>query len=227
MSATFTFNGNTYYFEYDGRDKSGLGCIREIVTNNEYCLDRFVDIEGNIIDIGANIGIATIILAKQNPLSRIFSFEPDVNVYKIAKKNIELNNLNNVQLFNEAVSDTEEQSILTHHPSMSGANTIFANNLFSNHYHIPELTSVVKTTSLDTIIKNHEIKSIDVLKIDCEGAEYNILYRSELFKDKIVKNIVGEFHSLKYMTIKDQPLELIEYCKKYVEGFCKISVLNI
>lgn len=77
-----------------------------------------------------------------------------------------------------------------------------------------------------TIIKKNNIQSIELLKIDCEGAEYDIIYGSDKIKEKIVKNIVGEFHNLKYTNTKNKSDELLNYCKLYVDGIISISILN-
>ncbi len=54
-----------------------------------YVLHNFVDnINKCFIDIGANCGVATIILAKQKPLSIMYSFHPDKELFKILLNNI-------------------------------------------------------------------------------------------------------------------------------------------
>ena len=69
---------------------------------------------------------------------------------------------------------------------------------------------------------------IELLKIDCEGAEFEILYNSDFFQKNIVKNMVGEFHNLCYnTTVKNTSQELINYCKLYVKGILKITELTI
>jgi len=127
------------------------------------------------------------------------------------------------------VSDKNENDLeLLINNKMSGANTIYSNsNDFKNTY-INIDKQIVKSISFDKIINQYNITNIHLLKIDCKGAEYDIIYSSELFKNKIVKNIVGEFHDLKALknTINVSS-ELINYCKQYVDGVVKISTLNL
>ena len=227
-TSTFVYNDNNYNYYYNSGDSSGRGCLTEIVYNNEYNLDKFKNIKGTIIDIGGNSGVATIILAKQNPDSKIYSYEPDHNLYLNIIKNVQINNLNNVYVFNIAVSDKNGVCQLSKFPSMTGANTIYANNKFIDYTRNTVINNTIKTISLDTLINEHKIKSIDLLKIDCEGAEYNIIYGSNLFKKNIVKNMVGEFHDLKYTDTLNNSDDLIKYCKLYIKepNILSISVLR-
>lgn len=226
----FTYSGISYNFVHNKNDASGPGSIREIVTKNEYILDQFKNIKnGSIIDIGANYGVATIILAKQNPESIIYTFEPDPDVYIFLVKNIHENGLTNVKPFNEAVSKKGINNITLHkHPLFSGGNTTYSNiDLMEKHFKNNIKTVSIKCTSLDEIVDKNNIKSIDLLKIDCEGAEFDIIYGSEYIKNNIIKNIIGEFHDLMYNNINNKSHDLVQYCNKFIHGIKKISVLKI
>jgi len=212
------------------KDPSSEGCIREIITNNEYELHKYQNLETTIIDIGANCGIATIILAKQNPKSIIYSFEPDPTVFKLLEENIRVNNLTNVKHFNLAMSDNSNKVLtLCFHPQWSGGNTTCADITAFNNFHNTNSSYItVKCISLDDIINEHNISSIGVFKIDCEGAEYEIIYNSEKIKSGIIKNIVGEFHDLQYNTKADNNTsKLLDYCKQYIDGNIKITLLKL
>lgn len=229
MNTNFDYNNHTFNVQYDQGDLSGLGCIKEIVTNNEYTLDKFTNQKNKVfIDIGANLGIATIIMAKLNPESTVYSFEPHKKTYDMLVKNIELNSLNNVKAFNLAVSNKTNKKLnlaICHY--VSGANSTYADpQLFLNQYYRFD-TEIIDCISFDEIMNNNNIDEVYLLKIDCEGAEFDIIYDSDLFKNKTVKNMVGEFHDLKYNKTGNKSQDLIEYCKNYVEGEFKISVLVI
>ena len=228
----FIYNKNTYIIEENINDPSTAGCIREIVNNNEYLLDKYVDIENaNFIDIGANCGLVSLILAKQNPKSKIYSFEPDIQVFEVLRKNVELNNLNNIILTNKAVCKKGVDEItLFKSPLCSGGNTTCSTyNDIQNQFPTSKIESYkVKCISLDEIVKQNNMNEIELLKIDCEGAEFEILYNSDFFQKNIVKNMVGEFHNLCYnTTVKNTSQELINYCKLYVNGILKITELTI
>jgi FkbM family methyltransferase len=223
----FIYNNNSYDYYYNPNDLSGNGCFIEIVKNDEYKLTNYMNLNNFIIDIGGNSGICTIILAKQNPKATILTFEPDINLYNNICKNVELNNLFNVKVFNKAVTSSDNNIVtLSIFPGMSGANTIYANEQFNNYTNDTMITTNVETISFDTIIIENNINSIELLKIDCEGAEYDIIYNSIKFKENIVKNIIGEFHNMKYVNTLNNSTDLLNYCKLYINKYIRCIRYN-
>lgn len=230
INSSFMYDNIEYLFDYDDTDPSSLGCIREIVHNNEYVLQNFKNCVGkSFIDIGANCGVATIILAKQNPESIVYSFEPCKKTFETLCNNIKINNLKNVISYNKAVSKQEIKTLnLFSHPEFSGGNTTYADSSIIHNFFNKEIESyVVECISLDEIIINNNITEVELLKIDCEGAEYDILYNSACLKQNIIKNMVGEFHNLTYNLQGENGNALIDYCKPYIQNIIKIFVLTI
>jgi len=227
------FNNNKYSYTYDENDVSGLGCEFEIVTNNEYGLHRFGEVNDKIfVDIGANHGLATIILAKQNPLSKIFSFEPNPIVFKILKSNVINNGLGNVILVNKAVHSNKDLKLMKH-PYCSGANIMSNDASKINKYYITQNlhqnpTEIsVETISFDEFLLENDIIEIFLLKIDCEGSEFDILGNSNLLFDKItISNIVGEFHDLSYNDVKFKSANLMKLCTDNIHGIIDVSILK-
>jgi FkbM family methyltransferase len=224
------FNNREYRVCIDSDDPSGEGCINEIFYHNEYVLDQFVNLKSHIIDIGANCGMATIILAKQNPESIIYSFEPHYPTFLLLKENVELNNLTNVKMLNMAVSDSSNKKlVLFNHPDFSGGNTTCSTReAFSSHFRRSVNTTEIDCISLDDIINLNNIENVHLLKIDCEGAEYEILRNSQHFINKRIKNLVGEFHNLRYnVNAENNNQKLLEYCNQFVDGIKKVTMLTI
>jgi FkbM family methyltransferase len=119
---------------------------------------------------------------------------------------------------------------LTTHPHYSGGNTTYANlDVFTRHFsgNSNIITRSILATSLDDIIESFNINSIDLLKIDCEGAEYDILYDSNYFSSNIVKNMVGEFHNLRYNMADNNNQKLFDYSRSRVGGIIIITMLTI
>jgi FkbM family methyltransferase len=221
----FTYNQIDYKV-YENSDLSLNWSIQEIVDNDEYLLTNFQSNDKSVfIDIGANNGIATLILAKQNPNSVIYSFEPDPKLFNILVKNVELNELQNIKLSNKGVSNETKLHNLYLHPHFSGGNTTCTTSDDLKLFFGQDINVVqIECISFDDIIKNNNIENVKLLKIDCEGAEYEILYNSKLFKNGYVANMVGEFHNLGYNTqSKNDIEELVKYSKQYVNGLFKIT----
>jgi FkbM family methyltransferase len=225
-----SFNNNVYSYAYNETDPSGLGCVSEIIKNNEYGLERFNNITDKIfIDIGANHGVATIILAKQNPFSKIFSFEPNPVVFGILQTNVINNGLNNVILINKAVHSNKGLKLISH-PHWSGGNIMGSDGLkLSQHYNTKKITEIsVETISFDNFLVEKNITEIFLLKIDCEGSEFDIIGKSKiLFKKTTISNIIGEFHDLSYNDVDLTSADLINLCKNNINGIIDVSILKL
>lgn len=142
-----------------------------------------------IIDIGANVGFFSIlsILKFKNP--NIISFEPIKRNFDMLKKNISEINQKNLRIVNKAVSNTNGEIILKFDKNQDITTSA---SIFDNKYGNDE-EKVVSTTLLD-IFSEYKLNEIDVLKLDCEGAEYEIIYNTpKSFFDK-VKCITLETH---------------------------------
>jgi FkbM family methyltransferase len=168
--------------------------IGEALIGDEYGL-RSIDFkEGDVfLDIGANVGSVSIMMAKKYPFLKIYSYEAHPVNYNNLVKNINENKVYNITAFNKAVSSKDDDFIEI---SMNLDNT-GASNAYTDPKKYPDLyTEPVKvpTISLDKIIQTHAIDSLKYLKMDCEGAEFDILENSELFKTIPIESIGIEIH---------------------------------
>jgi FkbM family methyltransferase len=238
IKETINYADNDYVYNYSSDDRSGIGCIIEIIQRDEYKLNMFKNLKNKtIIDIGANHGLATIILAKQNPESIIYSFEPNIYVFKWLEQNVKDNNLTNVKIYNKAIHSFKKLKIVMH-PNCSGLSIMADNseklNSFYNDKHIDvygyaEVKELeIETESIDEFLNSENIKNIHLLKIDCEGSEFDILTTSNLiFKDVKIDNIIGEFHNLSYNPFNMNANDLLKICKNNIDGVVDIKILNL
>jgi FkbM family methyltransferase len=142
------------------------------------------NINGICVDIGSNVG--NFIKKYHNRFDKIYSYEPNVILYEKLK----LINLDNLIIYNEAVSDicgiTE---IVLHTNNESGSSAIketiekviqlkddWSNNTINK----------VSSVDLETVLKRIGDKNIDYLKMDCENSEYLILNKKNLTKIKYI-----------------------------------------
>lgn len=121
-----------------------------------------------VLDIGAQSGMFTL-AAKLYPETTWYAFEPDPDNYDCLKQNLELNSITNVITSQEALSDSVDTKILNIYCSHRGVNTLGENYIpfGKDMIHLE-----VKTNTIDNLFSD---KSIDLIKIDTEGAEYDIL----------------------------------------------------
>ena len=191
---------------------------REICDNDEYGLKEINFNDGDVvIDIGANVGIVSIYLAKKFPNIRIYSYEAHPHTYSNFLKNIELNNVKNIIPHNLAVYSKDNDVLgITLDIVNTGSSSCYKNG--EGH-----ITENINTISLDTIIKNNNIESISYLKIDCEGAEFDILKPSELIQIIPVQQIGIEIHSFMKSHGKDVN-SLVDLVKKISNKTPKIKI---
>lgn len=147
-----------------------------------------------ILDLGANLGIISILLSKKFPFTKIYSFEASIINYNNLVKNINDNRCTNITAFNLAVwSKSDEILEIPTSPTNSGGSSIFYKPEFYQKYPV----SKVKTISLPDIFSQNDIKSCKLMKIDVEGSEYEIFKNltSEYYTK--INNLAIEFHRCK------------------------------
>jgi FkbM family methyltransferase len=120
-------------------------------------------------DIGAHLGYYSLLLAKcVGPIGHVVSFEAAPNNFLTLQRNVSVNDLKNVQLINQAVYS----QITTISMSVSTADTASGDWSIIRE---PNGASIqVQTIVLDRFCEEHQIFP-DFLKIDVEGAEYDVL----------------------------------------------------
>lgn len=138
-----------------------------------------------IIDCGSNIGLSILYYKKIYPNAIIHAFEPDEKIFETLSHNINKNNLKNVLLNNCAV--WINNGVLNFFNENSDGGHLI------NEVKDEERISKVNCISLSEYISN--FNTIDFLKLDIEGAEYEVLVDCSKHLDK-VKFIFLEFHSI-------------------------------
>lgn len=149
-----------------------------------------------VIDIGAHIGLFSVFLGYLNPKCRILCFEMDENNYENLKKNIKNCNLKNVFPFNCAVSEKSE--LIDYYSGRGSSEFSIKKISFSDEKPLidedKKSVNQIRSITLNDIIEKNNLDSIDFLKIDCEGAEYEIIYSTSEDNMKKIKQMGGEYH---------------------------------
>jgi FkbM family methyltransferase len=119
-------------------------------------------------DIGANLGIYSLLAAKRQKVT-IIAFEPHPTTVVRLMKNIKLNKFSNIQVFDIALSDSESKV------------DFFTNGIDESsgraHITINKISGTIKVESSkgDTLIESGRVPKPDVVKIDVEGAEHLVI----------------------------------------------------
>lgn len=123
-----------------------------------------------VIDLGANIGLTTIYLRNYFPDATFICAEPDELNFELLEAN--LSGLSNITMYQKAIWSTQKNIYLNRNFRDGKDWAISVSDNKSGAY------AEVDTVTIDKIIRDNNLKEIDLLKIDIEGAEV------ELFKDE-------------------------------------------
>ncbi len=148
------------------------------------------------LDVGANVGYHTLKSATAYGKDiKVIAIEAHPETYKALCRNIACNGFKNIIAINKAVSD--KKGIITLYDDIdidgylnSGHATLLLEQ--KSNFKSSKLSNVLSDT-LDNILKEHNISSVDVLKMDIEGAEIQALGGSMNTLKKLRKIIV-EIH---------------------------------
>lgn len=136
-----------------------------------------------VVDVGANYGVFSCPLAKRIPSTRVYAFEPHEPTCRALKANVLGNRLSNVDVLPLAVSSSS--GIVTFSDHLSAA----CNRIIQNS---DVRSKSVHSVSLDDFATEYGLEAIDFLKIDAEGADYEVLLGAKgLFeRQKIAAGLV-------------------------------------
>jgi FkbM family methyltransferase len=193
-------------------DLSGSSMFPALVEDvaREYALHELQIGPGDVvIDIGAHVGCVSVYLAKRHPYARVYAFEPVPSNFASLRRNIAANGVANVRAFNLAVTaDGRDVRIDTNLDENSGGGGFLRDNPAGSVF-------TVGSTTLDAIFEENGIERCRLLKIDCEGAEHEIL-RSTRNLER-VHELVGEFHEDDWYRAQGHTVEDLErYCAQFI-----------
>jgi len=149
-----------------------------------------------VVDIGANAGFFDFILLSKVPDAVVFAFEPmPANVQRLSKtidKNTRLKK--NIHLHQMAVTG-KEQEFLDIFMEDTDENQVVA-SVFAGFNKSNTKGICVPCISLTRIFSNNNLEKIDLLKMDCEGSEYDIIYNTSPELIKKITRMVVEVHDM-------------------------------
>jgi len=160
-----------------------------------YNLDKMDFQSGDVfIDVGANIGFVSLFVAKKYPDVTVFAFEPAPGTFHAFEQNIVMNDIGNVTAINKAVNGDGRDLELLIMPGDSGASNAFGTEEVVDRFKRDMGATVVTVSAItiDQAFVEYEIQKCKVLKLDCEGAEYEVLRNTDVLEK--IDHIVMELH---------------------------------
>ena len=155
------------------------------------------------IDCGCNYGFYSLYSASLSEKNEIISIEASKNTLDEFKKNLNLNNFKNIKMFNNSVSNLDNEKI-SFHESINDWESSQTHNNFETGFN-----STINSITIDTLLKEYFIDEyVVVIKLDIEGNEINA--------------IRGALNVIK----KSDPLIIIEFSKFIFENLDNIDYLK-
>ena len=177
--------------------------------------DQILVNERTVLDIGANIGDTGIFYAL-NGAKKVIGIEPFPKNFDYAQKNIQINNLDNVITLLQAGCSSKKEIIKIDPDYQSNIESEVKS--FKTGIDVPMIT-------IQDIINKYEIPKSSVLKIDCEGCEYDIIENISFETISYFSNIQIEYH-LGYKKLQNK-LESFGYTVKVSKPHATNVILTI
>ncbi|MBN1439935.1 MAG: FkbM family methyltransferase [Anaerolineales bacterium] len=173
-----------------------LRSLMDLWIIKETCLDRDYEMdlpawceEWTVMDIGAGLGDFSIRAARGHPQRRIAAFEPFAESFDLLKENLLLNGIRNVQAFPLAVGAHSgpmrlqtATGIAVQHSTAPGEGSA------------PSSALTVEGATLEEALRKAGFARCDLLKVDCEGAEYEIFLGASDETLRRIERIAMEYH---------------------------------
>ena len=149
----------------------------------------------NIIDVGANTGIYSMLAKTNNNQANVLAVEPIDYNFKVLKSNI---NLNNYSVFTEkvALSNVNGEAKMFMFKDRLNYMTSVNENRYIHNPHVIEGKEIIETivplVRFEVLFERYQFNGIDLMKIDVEGHEIEVLSSLEYFLDKFHPTILIE-----------------------------------
>jgi len=192
---------NNQDFQIYTRSQADKSIIKEIFELREYKEVEVIikSAKDPIVDAGTQAGFFVLYCRALNQEVKILAIEPDEDNLELLNNHIEINNLKKIEVMPAALA------------GKSGLRDFFISTDSHNHglfkVLVPKINknSRVKTYSLDDLLKEQGIEDVSLLKLDVEGAEFEVLENFSHWEK--IKNIAMEYHD--FGDFKHQELEKI------------------
>ena len=144
-----------------------------------------------VLDCGANIGVSILYFKYIYPGARIIGFEPDPRIFPYLEENLKRNNLKDVRIIQAALDEQEGKITFYSDAKFQGTLAKYACEKTREECNRYEVDS--------TRLRDYLTEPVDFLKMNIEGAEWQVLLDSA---DRLrhIREMVVEYHHLPGLT---------------------------
>jgi FkbM family methyltransferase len=165
-----------------------VSVLRHVVAEREYHPPGYeIGPSDVVVDVGANIGAFAVSAARAAATGRVIAIEPEPDNFALLCRNLERNGCRNVTPVRAAVSEASGSVRLSLNAA-SGAGHSIRRDHGGPTLEVPAL-------ALGHVFDEYRVSRCDFLKLDCEGAEYDILYALPRPYFDRVRRVAVEYHA--------------------------------
>lgn len=165
-----------------------IGTTDELVLDSQYGAPRFFAAgyrareTDTILDVGAHIGVFAVLAARQVPRGVVHALEPGTENFELLQKNLDENQVDNAVAHRLALGSTTGTVRLYHAPGSVG-HSLYLNPGWaavpteprSRRTHPEEGFEEVSSQVFEEFLAENGIREVDYMKMNIEGAEYDVL----------------------------------------------------
>ena len=144
--------------------------LKESCLDRDYERDARIEPDWTVVDVGAGMGDFTVHAGRLCPRGRVYAFEPLPESFARLEEHLRVNGVRNASAFPEAIAAADGMLALYTVTGLSGQHRTAGDG--SRRSEVP---IAVRATTLASAFERLVIARCDFLKIDCEGAEFEIL----------------------------------------------------
>lgn len=147
-----------------------------------------------ILDVGCNIGAFSLFALSQNPNAVVVGVEVDDENAAIAKINLK----GKAAVYHARLGYETGDFVLETLPYTSGSHRVVRRGehkvIAPEGWETTTIEITAKTITLEQVMKRRKWERINLLKLDCEGAEYDIITGATIEALAACDHIIGEYH---------------------------------
>jgi len=165
----------------------------------ETCLDRQYERASvpirdgwSVVDVGASLGDFAVSVAKARPACRVYAFEPFPDSYSLLQKNLAVNHVDNVIPSPYAIGRGDSQMHLAMTTPEAVQHTTVAGDVARGAHASVPVPGITLERAFAAL--RVSLQCCDYLKVDCEGAEYDIFFSASDAALRAIRHICLEYH---------------------------------
>lgn len=196
-----------------GRDRSSSASYAEVERAEQIFYLEYLRDGMTVLDVGAHVGELTLLFSRFVGSGRVHAFEASRDAFERLSMVCRAARLHNVTLNHKALAEKEGVLLLhLYDEDHSAWNSRAARPLADYGIDVkPVATEEVEATTLDLYCEREDVAKIDLLKVDVEGAEYQVLLGARrMLESKSVRCIAFEFGQTTF-DMGNRPEEIEDY----------------